>query len=180
MSEHDFLYSKTLQNKFREVLDYFEVDHLVYVGLPPGNVFRAPGQMWWYSICKEVNLPYTIIERFEPWANELKEEGHNAVCADVCEYIPPTDNSLLLWSHGPEHITKEEFKKCIPFFEDKYVNFIVAMPYGIWEQTSSVNPYEEHKWHADISDLEELGFDYIGTNGPKDHKGDLFGVYHNG
>ena len=178
MSEHDYLYSQKLRDKFRDVVKYFEIDHIVYVGLPPKNVFRAPGQTWWYGFCDKQKIPYTIIERYAPWAEELKKEGLNAVCADVCEFIPPTENSLLLWSHGPEHVTKERFKKSLPKLLELYNNVFIAMPYGIWEQTSSINPYEEHKWHAYPKDLKELGFEYVDTNGPMDQKGDLFGVYY--
>ena len=178
MSEHKYLYSAKLQEAFRKALEYFEVDRVVYVGLPPRSVFRAPNQLWWVDICKELNIPFTIVERFEPWAEELKSEGFDVVCSDICSYVPDTDNALLLWSHGPEHVAKDEFKVCMEWFKDKYVNIVVAMPYGVWEQSSSINPYEEHKWHGDIEDLVELGFEYVDTNGPKDQKGDLFGVYY--
>ena len=178
MSEHHFLYSHNLIFKTIDVVEYFDIDNIVYVGLPPENVFRYVRQLWWCEIVDYFNIDYTIVEIFQPWAEDLKNEGWNVVWSDVKDYVPESENSLLIWSHGPEHIEKEQFSNILPTLLDRYVNVVIAMPYGIWEQTSAVNPYEEHKWHAYPEDLERLGFEYVVTNGPKDNKGDLIGVYY--
>jgi hypothetical protein len=178
MSEHDNLYSDKLIKKFEDTVVKYDIKHVVYVGLPPKDVFRAKRQMWWLRICSEHMLGITLIEIFEPWAKNLIEEGFNVVCEDICNYDPVNTDSMLLWSHGPEHISKDEFNECLPNLVKKYKNICVAMPYGIWEQGSKINPYEVHKWHADVDDLISLGFDYVDTNGPKDDFGDLFGVYY--
>ena len=178
MSEHDYLYSAKLRSKFKYLLEYFEIDNVVYVGLPPANIFRAQDQMWWYYLCKQLEMPYIIVEKYKPWADELSNEGLNVVCDDVCNYEPPTSDSILLWSHGPEHVDKDIFINCLPKLLNWYVNVVVSMPYGVWEQGGKCNPYEEHRWNPYPEDLEELGFEYISTNGPKDNKGDLFGVYY--
>lgn len=178
MSEHKYLYSSKLQGKFVECLEKYNIDNVIYVGLVPANIFRAPNQLWWDGLCKSKNISSIIIEIFKPWAEELSKEGFNVVCSDIGDYYPPEGNNLLLWSHGPEHIDKNDFKNFMSKLLPLYSNIIVAMPYGIWEQTSAVNPYEEHLWHAYPEDLIDLGFAYVDTNGPKDNKGDLFGVYY--
>ena len=177
MSEHDFLYREGIQELFKTTVKKFNINRLVYVGLPPANIFRHKNQMWWQDICKDMSIDYVILEVFRPWYTELIKEGLPALCYDVCEYVPDL-NSLLLWSHGPEHVAKDEFEACLSRLVKLYTNIIVAMPYGVWEQTSSINPYEEHKWHADVNDLTDLGFDVVETNGPKDSFGDLYGVYY--
>jgi len=178
MGEHKHLYSEGLINKFKDVITKYEIKHLVYVGLPPKDVFRAEKQLWWVDVCDEFGIDYTIIELFEPWAKKLSEEGFDVVCDDVCSYIPDRDDSLLLWSHGPEHVSKSVFEGCISRLSKVYKNMVVAMPYGFWKQGGAVNPFEEHKWHADISDLTSIGFEFVDTNGPKDKFGDLYGVYY--
>ena len=179
MGEHDFLYSNDSMSLLTKALKSYGIKHVYYVGLPPKSIFRINSQMRWKGVCDSLGVKYTLVEIFKPWCDELIDEGFDAICEDILELDPPIKGSLLLWSHGPEHVEKERFIQALPDLKTRYANMFIAMPYGIWNQGSKINPYEHHLWSAVPSDLKELNFSIVRTNGPKDRFGDMYALYYN-
>ena len=177
MGEHDYLYSDDLIALLEEVCLKHGIKHIYYVGLPPKSVFRLDSQMRWQQLCDRLGIDYTIVEIFKPWAEELSKEGFNVVCADILKFEPTKSNSLLLWSHGPEHVPKDVFINTLPTLVKRYTEVFIAMPYGVWKQSSKINPYEYHHWSALPDDLRKFGFSVVRVNGEKDNFGDLYAVY---
>lgn len=79
---------------------------------------------------------------------------------------------IITFWHGPEHITKKEFKNTIPLIMAKCNAFIIGAPWGKWPQGSiGGNPHEVHKTSWYPKDWEESGFNVYTFNTSKHGKG---------
>ena len=83
----------------------------------------------------------------------------------LCSY------DVIVYHHGPEHITKDEFLAVLPELEKMSgVALLLGTPNGIWDKKgvfTHKNPHEDHvaNWYGE--DFEKLGFD-VHVFGPPD------------
>lgn len=176
-------------NWIKDRLKNVNIKHIVYVGLVSKHRFRLPSCFWWLELLDLYSLSKddVIIEADEATYNELKKENefNNLTLCDVAYqefglykgYVPPP-NSLLLFSHGPEHIMEWHFKfVAMPAWKNIYEAMLFTAPWGRWDQDAiRGNFYQEHKWLIDVNDFTELGFDTF-TYGPKNKYGEIAAVW---
>lgn len=114
---------------------------------------------------------FDILEIWAPNVYGLKQVWPislgNVVCVDVRQI--GGNNSLrpvydvIVYHHGPEHITKDEFIAVLPELEKmSSVALLLGTPNGIWNKHGVFthdNPHEDHitNWYGE--DFEKLGFD---------------------
>ncbi len=132
---------------------------------------------------------FDILEIWQPNVYRLKLAWPmslgNVICGDVRKIADyrtrkfgrPITNELegqydvIVYHHGPEHITRSEFLEVLPELEmmaDKAV--ILGTPNGIWDKKGVFthdNPHEDHveNWYGE--DFEKLGCD-VHVFGPPD------------
>ena len=119
-----------------------------------------------------INREFLSGFRFYSKTNDLKTIIHN----NITKYTPPR-NSLLLHSHGVEHLPEWEFKySAFPKWQERYTGLILMAPWGRWDQPAGGNIFEEHKWQIYEEDFKDLGLATY-TYGPKDEFGEIVGVW---
>lgn len=81
----------------------------------------------------------------------------------------------IIWHHGPEHVSRQEFEAVLPKIMARCRTFAVGCPWGIWEQDDlRGNTFERHAHHWLPEELESLGFSCYtfqtgGKDGPHQH-----------
>lgn len=124
--------------------------------------WQDPRNHWWIKICEANNIDWSIVEIFEPNVSDTISKGcppdkiFNESITEV-DKLPEAD-CLLFW-HGPEHLTKEEFLKILPLLEKKYKVLIFGMPLGEQPQGLAYgNPWEQHVSFWKTKEWEDLGY----------------------
>ena len=103
----------------------------------------------------------TIIEIF-PKNLESVPTGITATCADIRDYKVDKTYDMLLWQHGPEHVTKLDIMKFFKEYGKMFKYIILESPNGPTQQGPMYgNPYEEHISSWTPTDYTDLGFEYI-------------------
>lgn len=107
---------------------------------------------------------FDVLEIFPKNVERLKWENLNKkMCGDVrnIDKIEGSQTSydVIIWWHGPEHVTKKDFEKTLPkLLAKSKIGVIVGMPNGKWEQGKIYgNKWEEHISTWKPKDLEKLG-----------------------
>lgn len=181
MSEHRFRHSPATQQWVAEVTKNLKIDNVVYPGLCPRSIFRAENIFWWYKLLPqwETNQEKVIVVEFDKMMyNGLVKENEfsTIINADINDYIPPK-NSVLLWSHGCEHVRESYVKfNAVPRWKQQYKAMLFFAPWGRWDQPAGSNIYEEHKWMVYEQDFLDMGFKVF-TSGPKDGFGEIIGYW---
>jgi hypothetical protein len=97
--------------------------------------------------CRDFTKPYDNIEIFH---------------SDIKDYVDVMSKQadVLLWQHGPEHMTMEDAVAVIGKMKSKFKKIIIEMPIGVYKQgTLYGNKHERHlsTWYLD--DMVNLGFE---------------------
>lgn len=125
---------------------------------------------------------FDILEIWEPNATKLAEVWSvgNVVCGDVRKISKCTNRlegglraqyDVIVYHHGPEHITKEEAAVVFPILEEMATKALICgTPHGAWDKHgvfTHKNPHEDHisNWYP--KEFEDLGFD-VHVFGPPD------------
>ena len=120
------------------------------------------------------NLGYNIT-LLEAHAPNLESYIKDYICinADIIEFDTYDLRwDVVMWWHGPEHITKEKLKPTLKKIE-RIANKLVILgcPFGRYVQgVSNNNKYQIHKNHIYPKDLLDLGY-YVDTIGRQDIPG---------
>lgn len=114
----------------------------------------------WKGLQKFGVEDYTILEIYEPNVKELRQKGYSVIQGDVLEaseIFPKESFDIVLWSHGPEHLSSlQEIHKAMRELEKITRHFLVlSFPVGIERQGPvQGNPYEVHRHF--IMDVREI------------------------
>lgn len=84
----------------------------------------------------------------------------------------------IVWWHGPEHVSRIDFSKCLPKLEEKTnKTIIVACPWGKYKQGGIAgNANEKHVHHWLPKQFESLGFEVYAFGAGPDKKDNLMGI----
>ena len=99
------------------------------------------------NYAKEAKKKWYVLEIYRPNADELIKNRISTYCMDVMD-IDKIDKTFdaIVWLHGPEHITWEQFLEVRNKIEEKskYLTIYQA-PIGIYPQGELYNnPFERH------------------------------------
>lgn len=144
-----------------------------------------PRNHWWIKICEANNIPWHILEVFEPNVKDIIARGcreDKITCGNIQDIsdVPEGIDTLLFW-HGPEHLKKEEMLALVPSLENLFPNIIFGMPLGEEPQGAAYdNPYENHisVWYPE--DWEKLGYEVIGVQDHQKHAHITVSKFNNG
>ncbi len=157
--------------EFQKIVQHLKIDSVVNVGIGPAQ----QGKMW-NSLLKNIfNVDtFTNIDFDNRFVDNAKASPNtlinNAVLCDVREIDGPfgiNTFDLSFWSHGPEHIVREEWKKTFTKLE-KITGKIVILqcPWG-----SGYDYDQEHLAKSiEPKEFEDYGYKtlHCGVKGSKD------------
>lgn len=84
-------------------------------------------------------------------------EGDVRLIESYPQLLPSYD--AIIWWHGPEHVTRQEFEDLLTKLKTRCRIFVIGAPWGVWEQDDlRGNPFERHVHHWSPQELESLGF----------------------
>jgi len=108
----------------------------------------------------ELKYNITLLEAFEPNLNCYKN-NYECIHANITKFYNPISRwDVIMWWHGPEHISKQELPLTLMNIE-KMANKLVILgcPWGKYIQGAvDDNPYEVHKADLYLEDLTKLGY----------------------
>lgn len=133
-------------NDYKESLLTFEAmkgnyekwNKVLYIGWHP-NTFNAWNGDWFI---KHINsnrnkkAEIHIIERYIPYFEQLKNhpltKQYNITCisGDIVDYDISDIYGLIIWWHGPEHVTEEQLNSCFIKFENLNSDILLGGPLG--------------------------------------------------
>ena len=123
------------------------------------------------SYLNNLNYNITLLEAYS--SNLKKYIGKYVVInADITKFETGDKWDVVMWWHGPEHISKEELKPTLEKLERIAKKLVIlGCPWGKYLQgTIGGNPYEVHKAYLYPKDLLKLGY-LIETIGRLDRVG---------
>ena len=113
------------------------------------------------NYAKENKKKWYVLEVYRPNADELIKNKISTYCMDVMD-IDKIDKNFdaIIWLHGPEHITWDQFLEIKDKIEKKsnYLTLYQA-PIGVYPQGElGGNPYEKHVTTLYPAMFLELGY----------------------
>lgn len=119
----------------------------------------------------EMGYSITLVEVYPENAMYYAKDKRisKVVCADILLIASPIKSDIVVWWHGPEHVTKREMNHILPKLEfSARMGVVLATPYGKYIQGRAYgNPWERHLWHPMPEDFESIGYK-VGTVGAID------------
>ena len=102
--------------------------------------------MWLHEAGYDITLIETFPENAAYYAKDKCVS--KIVCANILVVADTVKTDLVVWWHGPEHVTKEEMYDVLPSLERATMGVVLAAPYGKYIQEEVYgNPWEKHLWH---------------------------------
>lgn len=138
---------KNSVNNYKESIFTFKIingnynnwNKILYIGWCP-NTFNSWNGDWFIKhINKKRNNPaqINIIEKYKKYYDLLsthsltKKYNIKSIHANIVNYnIKPNDYDLIIWWHGPEHVTKDQLNLCLNKFEIVKCDLILGGPLG--------------------------------------------------
>lgn len=110
------------------------------------------------------NKKWTVLEIFQPNVDTMLQYGIDAFCMNVLD-IATLDKTYdaIIWLHGPEHITWDQFLNVRHDIEKKAnVLTLYQTPLGEYPQGELYdNPYEKHVSSLYPEMFSKLGYDVL-------------------
>ena len=149
----------------RNIPSFFsqEFKDLLYIGVSKIH-FQFKNYLRKYNV--------TLLEAYRPNLESYVGK-YIVINADITKFYSPILRwDVIMWWHGPEHITKEELPSTLMNIEKMAKELVIlGCPWGLYKQGAiRNNPYEVHKNHIYPKDLIELGYS-VETIGASDHPG---------
>lgn len=135
----------------KNIPDVYKFNSILYIG---GNTKRLECLAGFY-------FRHYIIDILEIWEPNIKDlieankKHHifrNIIKGDAREInkidsINKATYDVIMWHHGPEHVTRDQASKVIKKLEKMAKEMVIlGCPWGKYEQSAVYgNPYEEHK-----------------------------------
>ena len=141
---------------------------IVYDALSSSNIksvlnigFRDDSDKTIMNHCLVNKKTWTVLEIWEPNCKTMQDMAMDVICEDVrnIKNINRTFDAII-WLHGPEHITWDQFLKCRHDIESKANKLVIYQaPIGDYPQEELYgNPYENHVSSLTSSMFSELGY----------------------
>jgi hypothetical protein len=111
--------------------------------------------------CIQRGISWTVLEAFQSNCDEMAKAGISVVCMDVKNIENYYKNfDCILWLHGPEHVTWNDFLSIRSIIENKANKLVIYQaPIGEYPQDSIYgNPYERHLTSLTSSMFSQLGY----------------------
>jgi hypothetical protein len=148
-----------------------EMDHILYVGWSPRDGVDHLDQLSRFE-------SVTVLDIWGPAIKDLPvaDWGGRIVGmeGDIRDWssLNAKHNLAVIWSHGPEHMEKDDAIKVLSKIHRGFDLVVVASPHGWVGNASGVakegNPYEEHRSGWTTEDYTALGY-RMTRQGPKGH-----------
>lgn len=124
--------------------------------------FRNDSDFTLLNYAYSENKKWKILEIFQPNVDNMVKLGLDAICMDVLNIDQLEENfDAIIWLHGPEHITWDQFLEVRTKIENKSnVITIYQAPVGEYPQDEMYgNIYEKHVsvLHPDL--FKNLGYE---------------------
>lgn len=130
---------------------------------------------------KKAGVAITGLEIFEPYVKVLREWNEDTkllaevIHGDILDFETDRKWDVVIWWHGPEHVTRDEWLFAVPYLEamaNKGVLF--GCPWGVFVHPPvDNNPAQEHKHHLFPADFEALGYKCSTRGVPLGRGGDI-------
>lgn len=143
-----------------------EFNSLLYIGVNE-NRFQFQKQL------DKLKYKITLLEAYPPNL-ELYVDKYICINADITKFETEDKWDVVMWWHGPEHISKEELKPTLQKLESMAKKLVIlGCPWGKYKQgVVGGNIYEIHRNYIYPKNLIELGYsietigkpDYFGNN----------------
>jgi hypothetical protein len=121
----------------------------------------------WLELFKEKDVEF--LEIFNRNVQKIRDLGYVVHKGDVRTFVPNRKYDVVVWSHGPEHIKKEEIPDTLALIESYTTKIVILLaPWGLHEQGISHDNINE----CHLSTLYEDDFPgyNVWTVGEKDVK----------
>lgn len=147
--------------------NYNKWNKVLYIGWHP-NTFNAWGGDWFIKhINSKRNNPCEvyIIERYIKYFEQLKNhkltKEHNIKCilGDIVNYKEFDKYDLIIWWHGPEHVTEAQLYDCLNNFEKYNADIILGGPLGE-DHYHEHESEDKHSCELSIEMFEERNYSY--------------------
>lgn len=143
-----------------------EIPNLLCGGGTMLYIGACPGEMDGLDVFREAGYDITVLEIFPKNVDYLAGQGWWVVCGNAQEakkVLGDCVYDVVVWWHGPEHITKEELPDAIDGLWSLAKRLlIVGCPEGKSPKgPESGNPYQAHKSSLVEADLRDLGFSNV-------------------
>ena len=152
--------------------DYNKWDRVLYIGWHPKTFNSWKGYWFIEHINSKRNTPAKvfIIEKDKNYYEALKnhditkEYEIEPILGDINEF-PIKDKffNLIIWWHGPEHVTESELISCINKFEEESCDIILGGPLG-HDDYHDPNSDDKHLCELTEEMFTKLGYDSIIVN----------------
>ena len=146
----------------RNIPSFFTLKDLLYIGVSKTH-FQFSKYLNKYNV--------TLLEAHTPNLEHYITR-YNCINADITKFETEQKWDVIMWWHGPEHITKEDLPFILMNIEKMAKKLVIlGCPFGRYLQgIHNNNPYQIHKNHLYPSDLIKLGYS-VETIGYKDKPG---------
>lgn len=128
--------------------------------------WNDPRTHWWINICKRNKISWDIMEIFKTNISDAVKAGcpkDRIFQGNILDDAAYGNYDCILFWHGPEHVHKTQWLKCLPSIE-KHANklIIFGMPLGEEPQGQVYgNPAEEHVSAWEPNEWKSLGYTCI-------------------
>ena len=143
----NFVYNKLLNNK--------NIKSVLNIG------YRNDSDPTIKNACQNAGISFTVLEVFPENCRIMRANGMDVIEMNVLN-IRSLERKFdaVIWLHGPEHITWEEFMMCRKDIESKANELIIYQaPMGEYPQGELYNnPFEKHVSTLYPEMFEELGY----------------------
>ena len=141
-----------------------ELKDLLYIGV-------SKKHFQFKDYLHELQYNITLLEIYKP---NLESYLNKYICinADIVKFETEQKWDVIMWWHGPEHISKEELESTLKKLETMAKKLIIlGCPFGKYVQgIVNNNPYQIHKNYIYPKDLIKLGY-LVETIGNQDRQG---------
>ena len=136
----------------RNIPVFFDCKTVLYIG--PGINFQNRAYL------KECGFEVTLLDIWSEYVNKWKEEGYEAILADIVIWEAKRKWDIVMWWHGPEHVSEQNLPKTFKKLEmwaNKLV--ILSVPWGYLPLGRiHDNPHYKHKCHLKENFFLALGY----------------------
>ena len=142
-----FVYDKIIKNP--------QIKSILNIG------FRNDSDLTLLNYAYSENKKWKVLEIFQPNVDSMLKSGIDAICMDVLNIDQLEEHyDAIIWLHGPEHITWEQFLDVRNKIEEKTNNItIYQAPIGEYPQDELYgNVYEKHVSVLYPEQFKELGY----------------------
>jgi len=113
------------------------------------------------NACERLGKSFSVLEVFSENCNFMRQYGIDVIEMDVINIKNMNRNfDAIIWLHGPEHISWDNFLSCRHDIESKANKLIIYQaPIGLYEQDALYgNPYEKHVTTLESKMFKDLGY----------------------